>query len=863
MFDLVVWAIVFSILGFWLARWWVDYRAKRVKGELRAWEAQWVDRVERVLGPVARLWQRVFMVRTLPTGAPIVNNPTMSTPPTGVGADHGHLTGETASAATAPVVITTDEATRVTLSARTTNATVARAHVDVEVPLGATVHFAVETLTTGEVNVRGHAPLATSQPTTRAWAAPKGAVPSLVAPAWLSKLASLEMALFVVAVAIYLFTRLWSLEQFPIYFFADEATQAILAEDLVARGWRGTDKTFLPVYFEAAGLRWTPVLPVYFHAVSVALFGKSIFVTRATSAIVSVLAALAVSLMLKWVFKARYWWVGALILAATPAWFLHSRTGFETVSMTALYAAFLLSYLLYRTRSPNYLYATLVFGAATFYTYSNAQIIIGAATFFLLISDAPYHWEQIRTQRGLLIGALVVTAIVAWPFISFRMRQPEALETHLRAVDSYWFKPVSTTEKLTQFATTYAYGLSPQYWFLPNEKDLARHRMKGYGNLRVEFLPFFFVGVIVCLWKLRSSPHRAVLLAALATPAGAALLDITITRTLAFVVPASILIALGIEWLLDRLKAVPYTVLAGGTVTALSAASLFMARDALDNGPLWYRDYGLYGMQYGARQLFEETIPQYLEAHPGTTVLLSPTWANGTDVFVRFFGNPKAPSPVQITNVDYYLFDQRSLTPNLLFIMTPEEMKRAIGSGKFKPFAPEYVLQYPDGTDGFYFAHLAYVDNIDQLFADERNARRQPVAGSVIIDGQEVQVTYSRFAAGQLSDLFDDDRFSLIRGEEANPLLMDFTFSQPRAITGLIADYGTIDDFTVRVALYAPEGGDPVMYEQTYQRLPNDPRVEMVFDRGPQMVARVYYEIKNNLAGDTAQTHIRGLKFTP
>ena len=35
-------------------------------------------------------------------------------------------------------------------------------------------------------------------------------------------------------------------------------------------------------------------------------------------------------------------------MAALPAWFLHSRTAFETVMMVGFYAVFVLAYLLYR-----------------------------------------------------------------------------------------------------------------------------------------------------------------------------------------------------------------------------------------------------------------------------------------------------------------------------------------------------------------------------------------------------------------------------------------------------------------------------------------------------------------------------------
>ena len=179
---------------------------------------------------------------------------------------------------------------------------------------------------------------------------------------------SFETYLFIAGVGVYAITRFYLLESFPIYFFGDEAVQTLFAEDLIRNGFQSPDGTPLPIYVEAAGLRWTPLLSMYIHALTLSLFGKSIFVTRATSAAVSILAAASVSLTLKEIFKSRFWWVGLFLVGLMPAWLLHSRTAFETVMTTAFYGCFLLFYLLYRVKSPRFLYAAIVFAAMTFYT---------------------------------------------------------------------------------------------------------------------------------------------------------------------------------------------------------------------------------------------------------------------------------------------------------------------------------------------------------------------------------------------------------------------------------------------------------------------------------------------------------------
>lgn len=108
---------------------------------------------------------------------------------------------------------------------------------------------------------------------------------------------------------------------------------------------------------------------------------------------------MAVVAALRTVFRARAWYLSVLVLAATPAWFLHSRTAFETAEMTAFYALFILCYLLYRTRSPGYIFPALVFAAAAFYSYSN-EAIIGVLALALAVVDVPYHWRVLRRTEG-------------------------------------------------------------------------------------------------------------------------------------------------------------------------------------------------------------------------------------------------------------------------------------------------------------------------------------------------------------------------------------------------------------------------------------------------------------------------------
>ena len=172
----------------------------------------------------------------------------------------------------------------------------------------------------------------------------------------------------------------------------------------------------------------------------------------------------------------------------------------------------------------------------------------------------------------------------------------------------------------------------------------------------------------------------------------------------------------------------------------------------------------------------------------------------------------------------------------------------------------ERTLPYPDGRTGFYFAHLAYADNLEEILAQEREARSRPVQGQVTVDGQIVQLLHSQLDIGAPVNLFDGDTFTLVRGLEANPLVFEFTFPEPRKITGLGADFASMD-FALTVKLYADENSDPKVYSQEFRGLPPDPHADMTFDGAPETVKKLRLEVLQLNAPQEAHIHVRELKF--
>lgn len=747
-----------------------------------------------------------------------------------------------------------------------------------------------------------------------------------------SRLRARDLAtwLFISALAVYLLTRLVGLTQFPIYFFTDEAIQSLSMLDLIDNGYRDPEGVLFPTYFRN-GEYYNIGLSVYLQWLPALLFGKSAVATRVMSILVTLIAAVSIGIILRQVFKLKYWWTGTLFLSLTPAWFLHSRTAFETVEFVALYAGALCTYLLYRYKSVRYLYLTVLLGAMAFYTYSPGQMIVPLTAAGLLISDWRYHWQNRRS----LPAGLVLGAVLAVPYIRYNLSHPNVPFAHLHTLWSYWFEEIPLSEKFARYFSEFGIGLSPWYWYIPNDRDLARHLMKDYGHILIATLPFTVLGLAHILRRLREPASRAILVALVISPAASALVQIAITRVLVFVIPAAILAAIGLErvlqWLEDpqqqidvlaegsgptprrnvaaflilftgmalalqfrenidqaifqllvillalqvsgvferlaqfRVQAGPpnrpklwklsHPVLALSAFIVLAGVNVRMLNDALTNGPLWFRDYGLGGMQYGAFQIFD-IIEEYLDEHPQAQIILSPDWANGADVVARYMLEDF--TAIQMGSVRGHTVQKLPLDGNTLFIMTPYDYDFALENEKFSGVEVERIIPFPDGSPGFYFVHLSYADDIDEVFAAEKAAREALRETTVSLDGQDVKLRYSYldsdFQAESMALVFDGDPFTVTKTFEANPFVIEMTFPSPRTVNGFSIIIG---EANVRVTLkcFAGTAAEPVMYAFESQGTRNQP--ELSYDLpAPTQAEVLQVEVLDLRSQGPAKVHI-------
>jgi hypothetical protein len=319
-------------------------------------------------------------------------------------------------------------------------------------------------------------------------------------------------------------------------------------------------------------------------------------------------------------------------------------------------------------------------------------------------------------------------------------------------------------------------------------------------------------------------------------------------------------LSLALEWLEAR-QASP-TTLAMSTFVLLATLNFYVLSDALAHGGSWPQDYGLAGTQFGARQVFGEAVPEFLMQHPRSEVIVSATWANGTEMFVPFFLPIEQQMRVQLESLDYFISAKRELGPDLEVVLPAYEYQQAIHEPKLSDIVVDKVIPYPNGKPGFYFVHLSYSSSADALFAAELAELHRPVVEVTLLNGQAVAVTHPRFGAGQLADLLDGDPFTLVNAPSFNPLVLDFAFSSPRRLSGISVTTGAMPDFTVAVAVYPSDGGVAWVYTRHYVGLPPDPTINLSFDQGPAQAMRVRVEIHDNLRLDAGvNIHVRELQF--
>lgn len=654
--------------------------------------------------------------------------------------------------------------------------------------------------------------------------------------------------LFLGAMLVYYIVRLIRLADYPIFFFTDEAVHTTLAADLVRDGFKGLGGEFLPTFFKS-GATYNAGFPVYLQVLPV-LFGvRSVFITRFISVTVTLLAAAGVGMIFSELNGKKRAWLAILVLSLIPTWFYHTRTAFETVEAVSFYAFFLAGYVKYQQGNPRWLFLSIFSAALAFYSYSPARVVIAVTALLMLVSDLKYHWQmkQYLWQPALLGLVLVL------PYIRFLYMHPGENEHHLQLLNSYWVAPQPVSWKILQFLKSYIQGLNPVYWFFPNSSEMPRHNMKGMGYLGWYFLPFFIAGLILLVKEWKQPASRIILLSLFAAPVGAAVAEIGITRAMFMVIPASLIITIGLHEVTRRIfRKIRYSAFVKPVLFIFMVlANLLFLDVVLTRGPFWYKDYGFGGMQYGGLQVFQR-IKQIRLQEPGVPIVLSPDWANGTDILARFhLGDPVS---IELSSMDAYINSEGNIPKDTIFIIPIEDFQKVLNSGKFKPIEVFDSISYPDGSPGFIFTRLEYNENARQVFQLEKENRKSLESGEVGINGRLVRAACSLLDMGNLQTLFDNDLNSIVRSAEANPLVVELLFSEPTTFESTFLQIG---GSATQVFVFAQSPDNPLPYGTSISVSESTTTRKVTLPLPADTpITRLRYEVRTIRDGEPSHVHL-------
>jgi len=158
---------------------------------------------------------------------------------------------------------------------------------------------------------------------------------------------------------------------------------------------------------------------------------------------VGLIGAICVSLALRNIFRIRYWWAGILVLSVIPAWFHHSRTGYEMPTFVSFYSSMLYCYWMYRFHKPVYLYPAILFSRLHFTIIRPGRPLIPLTIVALLVLDFPYHLRM----RNSTLGAAGLGILCVVPYIRFQISHAGNSAEVLSHVGSYWVQDLPITGK--------------------------------------------------------------------------------------------------------------------------------------------------------------------------------------------------------------------------------------------------------------------------------------------------------------------------------------------------------------------------------------------------------------------------------
>jgi 4-amino-4-deoxy-L-arabinose transferase-like glycosyltransferase len=123
------------------------------------------------------------------------------------------------------------------------------------------------------------------------------------------------------------------------------------------------------------------------------------------------------------------------------------------------------------------------------------------------------------------------------------------------------------------------------------------------------------------------------------------------------------------------------------------------------------------------------------------------------------------------------------------------------------------------------------------------------------LDGQMIGVRHSQQDMGQAVDFLDGNKETLLRGESANPMVIELRFARPRAVASVSLDLGAMPQFQVKVLARSAEN-ITAAFVKDYEDVSAEPHVDLPLGDGQKNVASLRIEIRDSRLAPPEGYHI-------
>lgn len=668
-----------------------------------------------------------------------------------------------------------------------------------------------------------------------------------------------EHGLFIAAAAFYSLIISERLRHFPPYFFCDEAIHLVEAESLLRTG-RDSHAVRYPLFPLGLG-QYQLSLSVYLQIPFNYLFGFQEEAVRARSAFLSVLGVFGAYLLVRSSGARRFAWVTPFVYLLTPVWFLHSRTGFESFQACVFFIWALWFYVLGLSGNQRFLVAWAIMSAAAFYSYLPARGWVGVSTLALLLVNLRMHLQR---WRGLLVALLTLAALLL-PFAYAAYVNPNVALSRLRAVGLESIYDDSSQEFLTHFTSNYLAALDPRFWFNPNSALISgpeqRHALPTMALLPLWLAPFIVLGLACLLLKYRNALFATLLTTLLCIPVVAAPFGITNLRVLPIAALVDLFACIGLSWLCSIIfKTATFRKAASLILCLILALQALTLRNWVQG---WasreYPDYAFYGIQYGAREVFD-----WIELHREDFKRFSvdSSLFNAGEIFLRTYLSEATRSKVQFVD-SLRICDQLSeLEERTVWIMHSNIVGKIAAMPCIIEMNPIHSIKDPRNVPLFSFNVPRLTSNIQELLEEEQRKRSELVISMIESSYLgRVSVRHTRLDIGTAQDIFDRSDITVARSAGINPFVIHVPIgtSKPAAATLVISNNH------VATAQFSAFKGCEEMLKlaevtiRTDGGLSKDHVIPLEIPVGTE---EIKVEIKANDAGAEGFVHIRTIEFS-